>query len=256
MPTLTVPAPQPSWEGDAASAELEKPVNVKLAALSFADGQPATQDELQKIGAYIYRSSGGTEEIWNEDEQGWQAPPVDPSALQPLPLAYKDGEAEPWQGVLAAAGQKDQHDAPRYDTASNGEPSYRLRAFARFTHGGETHEGLSAPSAAFTFVSAAENQRYTLSFDTETPADCTRAKLELKNASLVTAAYIELRASGTEVEIANCTGSGAVLARVLLNAAGDIELSPAPGRKLIVHGDIEAEHLRYQPSAGGAKQDL
>ena len=261
MATLTVPAPQLQYEPAGPTAQLEKPVNVKLGALTHADGQGATQAELKKIGAFVYRTPtvGGSEEIWNEAEQAWKPAVTDVAALgalTPLALAFKEGDAQPWQGMLVAAGQKDQAGAPRYAKAVNGAPVYRLRAFAQFSHAGVVAEGLSAPSADLGFISASENQRFKISFDTETADDCTLARIQLKNAGLVATGFIELRASGPELEIAKCDGAGQALARVLLNAAGDIELRPAPGRRVIVQGDLEAEHIRYLPAGGAVKQDL
>ena len=261
MAALTVPAPQLQYEPAGPAAQLEKPVNVKLPAVTHADGQAATQDELQKIGAFVYRvaTQNGSEEIWNDTEQAWQPAVTDLAALAaltPVALAFKQGQAEPWQGILVAAGQKDKQGAARYAKAVNSHPVYRLRAFAQFKRDGAVAEGVSAPSADLTFVSATEKQRFGISFDTETAADCTRARLQLKHPALQPAGYIELRASGPEIEIANCDAGGQVIARVLLTAAGDIELRPKAGRKVIVQGDFEAEHVRYLPAGGGVKQDL
>jgi hypothetical protein len=261
MASLTVPIPVLQYEPSDPVARLEKPVNVKLSALTHADGQGATQGELKKIGAFVYRTAtaGGNEEIWSENEQAWKPAVTDVptlAALTPLALAFKEGEPQPWQGVLVAAGQKDRDGVPRYAKAVNGAPVYRLRAFAQFSHAGTVAEGLSAPTADLRFISSSENQRFKISFDTETADDCTRARIQLKSAGLVATGFIELRASGPELEIAKCDGAGQTLSRVLLNATGDIELRPAPGRKVIVQGDIEAEHIRYRPAGGAVKQDL
>lgn len=261
MTTLTVPAPQLQYEPAGPAAPLEMPVKLRLGAPTHANGQAATPAELSKFGAFVYRTAtvGGTEEIWNEAEQAWQPAINDVvalAALTPLALAFKDGDAQPWQGLLVAAGQKDRAGAPRFAKAVNGAPVYRLRAFARFNRGGALAQGLSAPSADLSFVSASDQQRFTLSFDTETAHDCALARFQMKNAGRVVTGFIELRASGPELEIATCDGAGRTLARVLLNAAGDIELRPAPGRKLIVQGDLETEHIRYLPAGGTVKQDL
>ncbi len=261
MGHLTVPAPVLQYEPAGPTALLEKPVNVSLGPLAHADGASATPDELQKIGAFVYRvaTGGGSEEIWNDGAQAWQPSVTDSSALaawMPVALTFKPGHAQPWQGVLVAAGQKDQAGAPRYAGARNGVPVYRLRALAQFKRDGVLDEGLSPPSADLRFVSAVENQRFQIGFDTDSAADCTRARLQLRNADLVTTGFIELRAAGAELEIARCDAAGQTLVRVLLNAAGDIELRPAPGRKVIVQGDLEAEHVRYLPGGGTLKQDL
>ena len=264
MASLTVPVPALQYEPAGPVARLEKPVQVKLGAPTHADGQAATQAELKKIGAFVYRTAtgGGSEEIWNDTGQAWKPTVTDAAALAaltPVVFAFKAGDPQPWQGVLVAAGQKDQAGAPRYAKAVNGAPVYRLRAFAQFEHAGAVAQGLSAPSVDLSFVSASENQRFKISFDTETADDCTLARIQLKNAGLVTTGFIELRVNapgGPELEIARCDAAGLALASVLLNAAGDIELRPAAGRKVIVQGDLEAGHIRYLPAGGAARQDL
>ncbi|HKA79630.1 MAG TPA: hypothetical protein VKD43_06325 [Xanthobacteraceae bacterium] len=261
MAALSVPVPQLQYDPPGAAAQLEKQVNVSLPDVTYADGQAATQDQLQKIGAFVYRVAtlGGSEEIWNDAEQAWQPAATDAAALAtltPIALAFKAGEAAPWQGMLVAAGQKDKQGAPRYAKAINGQPVYRLRAFAQFTRDGATATGVSAPTADLSFVSAIDNQRFGISFDTETAADCTLARLQIKHPGLQPAGFVELRAAGPEIEIANCDAGGQPIARVLLTASGDIELHPAAGRKVIVQGDLEAERVRYLPAGGAVKQDL
>jgi len=261
MAALTVPVPQLQYDPRGPAAQLEKQVNVKLAAVTYDDGQAATQDELQKIGAFVYRvaTQGGSEEIWNDAEQAWQPAVTDVTTLAgltPIALTFKPGDAAPWQGMLVAAGQKDKDGTARYGKSVNGHPVYRLRGFAQFKRNGVTAAGLSAPTADLSFVSAIDNQRFGISFDTETAADCTLARVQIKHPGLQPAGYVELRASGPEIEIANCDAGGQPIARVLLTAAGDIELRPAAGRKVIVQGDLEAEHVRYLPAGGAVKQDL
>jgi hypothetical protein len=259
MASLTIQSPQ--WQFDPAgpSAQLEKPVTVMLPPVTFADGQPAKQDQLQKIGAFVYRTKAGVEELWDETQQAWRPSITDLAtlaAMTPIPLAFKDGQPQPWQGVLVAAGQKDKAGAPRFAKAVNGNPVYRVRALAQFKRNGALAQALSAPSAALTFISATENQRFAITLDTETAADCTVARLQLKTSSLQPAAYIELRASGPELEIVNCDGGGQPRARVVLNAAGDIELHPLAGRRVIVDGDLEINHLFYVPHNGSVKEEL
>lgn len=261
MANLNIPVPQLEYEPAGPVAALEKPVNLQLAALSHADGEVATQAELQKIGAFVYRVAvaGGSEEIWNGATEAWEPTVTDMptlSTMEPLPLLFKEDQAQPWQGVLVAAGEKDHAGQPRYTKAVNGAPLYRLRAYAQFKHADATTEGLSPPSSDLSFVSATEQQRFAISFDTETAADCTLARMELKNAALQPVASIELRANGPELEISNQNAGGSTLARVVLTAAGDIELHPAAGRRVIVAGDMEIDHLRYLPAGAAVKQDL
>ena len=103
----------------------------------------------------------------------------------------------------------------------------------------------------------AEHHRFGVDLDPESPTDVSRVRLRLKNSSLQQAGYLEIRAAGgQEVEIANCSTSGAVLARVTLSANGDIRLAPAPDRQIVLDGPLEAQRVSYLPQAGGVRQTL
>src|SRR5690606_24618353 len=114
---------------------------------------------------------------------------------------------DPWQGLLVAAGQKDKTGAARFAKAIGGSPAYRVRVLARFQIDGALAEGLSAPSADLSFVSATDNDRFAITLDTGQAADCTVVRIQIKNGALQPAAFLELRAHDAEVEIANCTGA-------------------------------------------------
>ncbi len=253
---LTLPVPTIVTDPPGAAAELEKPVQLRLGPLRHPDGREVAASDVQNVGAFVYRVTGGGEEIWNESEQRWQAAPAsaaDLDALTPIPFTAKPGEPMPWHGMLVAAGQKDKAGADRFTKAVNGTPRYRLRAYARTA--GDT--GSSSPSSDLTFVSGAENQRFAVSFDTATPRDCHRVRFGLKNDALANAGYVEIRASGgQEVEIANCDTNGAVLARVLLTADGEIHLEPKSGRSIVIAGTLEAEEIHYRPQNQTTKQYL
>lgn len=255
MTPLAVPAPQLGWQ-DAGPPQIEQPVDVKLPALRFADGVEATDAEMQKVGAYIYRRGSGGEEIWNEAEQRWAGAPSDPTALPPLPFLYKKGDPLPWQGTLIAIGQKDKDGNDRFAKASGSEPRYCLRAYARFTRAGVDYAGLSQPSDEIAFVSALENQRFVVEMTPDEKRPDT-VVLALKNASLARAGYLKISTPGGQaLELASCDAAGNALAVVQLAADGSIHLKPAAGRKIVLEGDLEAQRIRYQPSGGGVAVDL
>lgn len=240
MNILALPVPQVSWKTGAAP-ELEQPVQVGLAAVLYPDGAALTPESgLAKLGVFVYRIAGAGEEIWNEGEQAWQAAPGDLAslaALQPLALVPgKQGAPLPWQGVLVAAGQKDNADNERYEASAGGTPRYRLRAFAAAKRSSTEYAGLSAASADLAFVSAADGKRFELVMEPDNKIkECERVRFLLKDAALREAAYLELRASpGREVEIVNFSASGQPLASVLLAADGDIVLKPGPGRGVAI----------------------
>lgn len=259
MPPLTVPAPELVLDPPSGPAQLEKPVTIRLATVRYPDSQSVGRDDVRKLGALVYRGAIGSEEVWDEGQQRWTGVPADEAALaalEPLPLAPPEGDG-PWSGTLIAVGQKDGAGAPRYAKAQGGVPVYRLRVLAEAVRGGVAHRGLGTPSPDLLFVSGTEQQRFAVEFDTEDAATAGRARLLLKNGALQPAGYLEIRAAGgQEVEVVNCTPSGAALARITLSADGDIHLIPAAGREIVLHGPLEAQRIAYQPQAGGARQTL
>lgn len=257
---LTLPAPILATDPPAGPPSLEKPVTLKLGPLTFPDGQPLQQDDTRKIGVFVYRSSGSGEEIWNDSEQNWTAVPADPAALgalTALPLLFKAGDPAPWQGLLVAAGQKDKGGGPRYITAQNGAPAYRVRAFVQARQNGVEHIGLGPQSPDLHFVSLADSQRFAVQLDTGDAQNCQEVKLMLKNSALNAAGYLQIRTTGgQEVVIANCTPGGAPHARITLMDNGDIRLEPASGRNIVLAGTLEAERINYQPAGGAGRQTL
>ncbi|MFB9240317.1 hypothetical protein IV454_24060 [Massilia antarctica] len=257
---LTLPAVQVLTDPPAGPPSLERPLTLQLGPLSFPDGQPLRQDDTRKIGAFVYRAQGSAEQIWNEGERNWTKVPPDLATLAtltPLPLQFKAGDPAPWQGLLVAAGQKDQGGAARFATAQNGAPAYRLRAFVNARRDGIDYTGLGPPSADLHFVSLAESQRFAVRLDTGDAQNCQQVRLMLKNGALSEAGYVEIRTTGgQEVEIANCTPGGAVKARIVLLDNGDIRLEPASGRNIVLGGTLEAERITYQPHNGAGRLTL
>ncbi len=253
---LALSAPQLSWKMVGPWAPVEKPVDIALGNVSLPDGSDATQEDVIKLGVFIYR---GTGEIWNEKEQVWQAAPTeveDLLKLEPLALTYKEGQALPWQGQLTALGQKDKNEAPRFVPINQGGGVYRLRAFAHIKKAGVVYLGLSAVSNDLTFVKTQGEERFKMEFDTDGPQDCTETTIRLRDAADKRTGFVQFKVNPREVVVANCDAAGNTFASIRMTADGDIELKPAAGRRVLMLGDIEAERVRYQPSGGGAKVNL
>jgi hypothetical protein len=257
MTPLTVPPPELSWKPPG-PPQIEQPVELKLPALRFEDGIEAAEADMQKVGAYVYRYGPAGEELWNETEQRWGDAGVDPAALPPVPFVYKAGEPLPWQGTLIAIGQKDKDDKDRFGKAVGGEPRYRVRAYAQFKRDGAVdYAGLSELSSELAFVSGLDNQRFGVEMTPEQPDPTERVRVQLKNASLAPAGYLEIRTTGGHaIEIKNFDPSGAPLAIVQLAPDGSIHLQPAPGQKIVLEGDVEARRIRYLSSDGVTTKDL
>lgn len=248
-PTLDTPAPT-----------LEAPVNLTATPLYYDDGSAVTQDEAVTVGVFVYRVTGAGEELWNDATQAWGPVITDLTQLAartPLALTLKAGAPAPWQGVLVGAGMTDAAGAPRYTAAAGGVPVYRLRIFAKAKRNGVDHLGLGPPCADFSFASASARRRFTIWFDTDDAETATVARVQLKNSALAVAGYLEVRTnSGQEVEIVNCDAAGNPQAHVVLTAAGDVELRPAPNRQVTVAAPLYVDQLWYRPGGSGPYQQL
>jgi len=259
--SLTLPAPEIVTDPPSGPAVIEKPVKVRLSGVRTAAGDPLQPDEVRTIGAFLFRGRLGAEELWDEAANQWIAPaPLDSEAIaqfKPLGLAVEQGSPAVWAGTLVATGPKDAAGAARIAKASAGAPVYRLRAFASAVRAGQQQRGLSPPSPDIAFMSTSDSQRFSIVLDPEDSASTERARLVLRNGSMQPAGYVEIRASGgQEVEIANCDAGGAVRARITLAANGDIRLTPATGRAIVLDGTLEAQRVSYLPQGGGARQSL
>jgi hypothetical protein len=260
MMTLTVPTPELVFDPPAGPPALEKPVTIRLASPRERDGTPVAAADVHAYGTLVYRGAIGAEEVWDEAAGRWIAVPLDPEALlrlRPIPVTAPTNPTDPWSGILVAFGQKDASGAPRFAKSTGSGPAYRVRGTVQAAGSVAPRTGISGPSPDFQFISASERQRFRVVFDTDDAASAGRARLLLQDGALRQAGYLEIRAlGGREVEIASCDAGGAVVARVTLTDAGDIRLAPAAGRSIVLDGPLEAQQVRYQPAAGGARQTL
>ena len=251
----TVPAPVLA----STTAPLAKPLTLRLIDVKFSDGTVAGEADVTLAGVLVFR--GSPAELWDEMRKTWRVAPGDEElkSAKPLVAAFKAGGAPAWEATLVAVGQKDAADADVYKPAEAGTPTYFVRGLVKTTHAGVEETTLGAPSPTFTFVDESANKRFTTQFDTPTtkPDEAHKVRMQLKGDAMQAAGYLEIRAQPNfEVEIANCDGGGNVLAKFLLVANGDIQLTPAAGAHVIVEGDIETNRILYAPSGGGAKQWL
>lgn len=261
---LLVPPPELLLDPPGSAPALEKPVNVRVGVVRFADGSELLVGDARVVGLFLYRSLGGGEEMWDETSQTWTTPTAsldDLAALKPLGLAPNPPPAPPpapaiapkWTGMIIAAGQKDGSGADRIVKATGGAPAYRVRAFASASRGGQPYAGLSDASTDLLFVSTSDAQRFSVALD-PSPKEPVRAHMALKDASMAEVGYVEIRrVPGPAVEIANCDASGTPLAVITLAADGSIRLTPAAGQQIVLNGPLSAGTIEFQPSGGGAR---
>lgn len=263
MPDLAVPTPVVTFDRVASgAATLEKPIDVKCAAVMFPNGNAFDQSKLGAAGFFTYRQSapGALFHIWDEGAKEWTPDPGAPLPdAQPKPFAFKQGDPLPWQGLLIAVGQKDKAGQNQFAPAVNDFPLYFTRAYFASTVAGTPFSGLSAPSASVRFIRVADTMLAGVEIgEGEEPPNATQIRVFLRYPEKHNIGIVQITRSGSDaqVDIANLNANGSVKAVIRLLANGDISLEPAPGRRVIVAAPLETETILYRPAGGGAKQLL
>ena len=258
---LLVPAPSLAFKPVAGGyAPLDDVVAVAFAPVRFPDGSVLRVDDVVAADAVLTRLGGptATVDVWDGGAKSWRpAGSVDWTALRGVPLGPPKTGPAAWEGVLVGAGQKDALGAPVLAPALGSFPQYRLRGVFHARRDGHDAFGLGPDSAPLEFLSAAETRRFAARLTPDADS-ATRVQLLLRNAAAQAVGMLDIDASSgnATVTIQNFTASEAPLASVTLQPDGAIRLTPAPGMKVIVAGDLEAEQIRYLPSSGLPKKTL
>lgn len=247
--TLTVGKPTLDFEGSGGAAFLEKPVTITIAPVG------ADAPALSSYGVLPYRrlTSSSPSEVWDDGKKAWGSDPGTAVAdLKPIQLAFKDGEAEPWQGLIVAAGGKDGAGQPQFAKAVGGYPIYSFRGV--FLEKETTMPTLGDASDNLSFVAIADKNLAVIGpGPDEMPDAATMVRLILKDSALAEIGQVVIERNGatSEVTIANSAG-----ASVVLKADGSIELNPASSRSIVVNGDLDAQKITYLHNGGGSRLTL
>lgn len=249
MVALTVSKPTLEFKGSGSAAILEQPVTLKIGPVGVdASG-------LSAFGVLPYRrlSASAGVEVWDEGAKAWKPDPGPAVAdLKSVALAFKEGEAEPWQGVIVAAGGKDGAGNPQFAKAAAGYPLYSFRGV--FVAKEAADPTLGDPSDNVTFVSGSDKNLVAIGPGEDEELDAaTIARLLLKDASLseIGQVLIERIGGSARVTISNSAG-----ATVTLESDGSIQLAPAAGKSVVVSGNLDADRITYLPGGGGSRQTL
>ena len=248
---LTVPVPQLGYDPLAPSvAAAELPLSVAVGAVVADDGTTLTPVELDTFSLLTYRvvSPLAPPQVWDPDARQWVA---EGAPTGPVPLAYLPDQPLPWQALVVAAGARDAAGQPQFANAVGDYPAYSFRAFFVDPDAGAW---LSGPSAQVRFASLADRNLMVLGpGDGELPDNATQARLQLRDPGLALIGGLVVRrdSPGAEVTLSNSAG-----ASVVLEPDGGITLRPAAGRRVVVAGDLETDHITYLPAGGGSKQPL
>jgi hypothetical protein len=241
-------------------ASIEDAVTITFPAVRFADGTAMTVDDYAGAYALLTRAAAPAApiEVWHAGLKRWRAADdLDPAHVLGFPLVPPLEGDEPWRTVLIGSGQIDAGGAAPIASATGGFPQYRVRGLFRARRGSRQAVGLGPESAPLLFASRAASARFaaTLTPDAEHP---TRVQLTLRNAAARPVALVELDASGGHpaLTLRSFDIVGSPHASITLEADGDIFLSPAAGRRVVITGDLEAERVHYLPASGLPKKTL
>ena len=258
---LSVPAPVLTFDPVAGTfAPLEQPLAIAFASVRFPDGTPMTADDFVGANAQLSRidTPGANPAFWDPETKRWVAAGlIDLTTVKGFPLQPPKTGAEPWQGLLVGAGQKDAAGAPLLAAASGHFPQYIVRGAFRAKRDAVEAFGFGPDSPPIEFASSVPPKRFAAELTPE-PATATVVTLVLKNAAAQPAGTLVIDASGgaAQVTLTNCDGAGAPLAAVTLRPDGAVVLRPLPGRPVILDADVQAGRISYVSSADGQRYDL
>jgi hypothetical protein len=251
---LSVPAPDLDYETSVPGvADLITPIKVGLGTV-VADGVPLTPAGVSTSALVTYRRAGpgAQPQVWDAKGLAWVADPATHPGVFAQSFWFAEEPGKPrWQQLVMAAGPVDGAGQPAFAKAVNGYPSYHFRGYFALP-GGES--ALSAPSSAVAFAGAGDRDLMVLGpGEDEKLPKATQARLLLKDPSLQAIGGIVIRrdSPGAEVTVSNRSG-----AEVVLKPDGSIELRPAPGARVTVHGDLEADRVFAVPAGGAVSRQL
>lgn len=226
---LQVPAPALGFTPAGGAAPLEQAVAISFAEVRFPDGSPMTADDYAGAVAVLGRTNapGSAPEVWDAAGKTWRPfAGADLSGLGGIPLIPPASGGAPWKGLLLGAAERDAGGASQIRAAVGHFPRYAVRGAFQARRGTTPAQGVGPESAPIEFAGSVK----LLEVDTS---------------------------AGTPViTILNRSSGGTPIARVRLERDGDITLIPAAGRRVLIQGDLEAEHVRYLPVGGVVKADL
>lgn len=252
------------------------PVVVHCGPARHGDGTVVEPIAIRAAGLVVTRleTSGGPEQVWSSGESRW----IDLAAAFPGgraaegvelgALEVADDAAISWSG-LAVLG-----DPKRYARAELpvGYPRFAMRCYLEAVSAGETVAALGSRSLALP-VSAASPFLAMLDAEPDTraprwlrlymmdPSRRLRSEVVLRRDSMPegitlrtfsetgeTRARVRLHPNGT-ASLETRPDDVSRAARIELTASGDVRITPAPGRAVLVDGDVNVQGALYEQGA-------
>ena len=217
---------------------VQVPLAVRAAAPTLADGTALAPGALTVAGCLLLRRAAAftAADVWDASQLTW-LPDLSPQgqAAMPLPMSFHAGQPRPWLGVFAnvpSAGG-----GAMLQAASTGFPVYFARTVFQTRRGGLS--GRSGDSAPVVLDDAAEKTRPRLELVPDNPMSATTLILRLRGAGNLEVGSLRISDGGAgTLELKTAGG-----ARVTLTSAGDVELVPGPGRRVVVHRQLVGHTL-------------
>lgn len=308
----------PEWEAAQipdGRVVIEKEIKLRLSPVIRPDGSVFEDTDLGMAGFFTYREPAvGVTEIWNEETQSWEADPgTDVSDFQSISLIFQADDPFPWWTTVMALGQKAADGTDKFQQAVGAPgveyPLYFFRCYFGMEMEDDTMlTGLSPATAPIRFIEIGETVLAGLRMD-KSPDEASQMQLFLRDTNRRLIGMVELRRLGNasrlslvkldnmenpvsrmtiaedgHIEVVAHEREASLRTEIQLAATGDIEISAAPGKavvindnlritdnsielvspgdltlkasKVIIESDLEAERVRYLPNGGGPKQWL
>jgi hypothetical protein len=240
-------------------APLEKPLGLAFPPVAFPDGSPVTADDVQSAQALVVRrtTSAASPEVWDAAAKSWKALVfADLLTLTGIPLLPPRTGPEPWEGMLIAIAEKEASGLPQIAPAVGSFPEYRVRGAFRAQRAGQLALGVGPESAPVAFVASAEAQPFKVELAPD-PEAATSVRFVLKRGGQALGSFeIDASAGSSVVGVSKFDGAGNLLARVELRDDGGIRLAPAPGKNVVIAGDLVVDRVSYVRNSDGGRRDL
>ncbi len=254
---MSLTVPKPTLTGELAAdghTKQAKPIEVVCGAVSLPGGQGLELANAARFGFLIYRAGPGPLEVWDPAGRVWRnGASTAPGTVELKPLLRQNDGS--WKGTLVAIGEKDATGADVFsvDTGA-GMPRYMVRCY--FAARQPADEGVSDWSDPILLAGLDTGFRVGVASDPKAPESARQITVFAKDAALSTRAHVTLYSEDPtrRLELSALTAGGTV--RILIRMDGSIALEPAPGRSVVIAGDIDVGRVFYQPVGGQPKQYL
>jgi hypothetical protein len=241
---LSIPTPTLFQDGAAAPQLVaEKKIDLVCGPVLLPDGTPIPPSQQTASTFILYRTDGaGVVSTWDDSVQQWTGgTSVQAQPLYPLPVRKAPGPGY-WAATLVPIGQKDKStNQDKFGSVkSTGLPAYYvICSFTYSDASGQLFSGTSLPSAPVAVLAPGANTSASVDVEPQPPNQAQSITLFLKDAAGGDFGHM---AFSLQPPYAELSAVGATIRIVL---GGDVVITPAAGRSVLVKGPLDASGGLY-----------